>query len=499
MSKAIKLCEKGKVSQLRKLLSEQPELLNYVNQNGYTPLSSACENSEEECVKLLLELGANVNLGAKRITPIFTALLTGDKNIVKMLLDFSANPNERGPDGFSLIHYAVQKKSAGIVRKLLQTGSCDVNYPAEINSERALHFAAQSGDQQILKLLVNYDGIDLDVQDSVLNTPLWYAAQSDRKEAMEILLRKGAKINKQCKMGQTVAHLIFQKYAEGSRPDLAEMLEKFGADFGIVDRMGRTPSDLQQITLKRKEEQQRYALLQKEILAEEREARKREIQAIKEASWEVGPDLKIWLEDRDLGKVEKALGRKRLTLSKLLSLQDRQLKNILRFCETKDRVKFLEHLREYKTILKEQEEADYEIDELTINWLQEWGLECLLDRFKKKKITYQDIPRLNDTRIRMLAKGKSEDLRETLLEAVSLAREQIDEFDERAALLDEQDFAHQNHQEAEGPCTPRTTREAFQMIFCFIILLAIVAITLFIMFPTSDFVEPMTAKDYDEL
>ena len=80
----------------------------------------------------------------------------------------------------------------------MQTGSCDVNYPAEINSERALHFAAQSGDQQILKLLVNYDGIDLDVQDSVLNTPLWYAAQSDRKEAMEILLRKGAKINKQC-------------------------------------------------------------------------------------------------------------------------------------------------------------------------------------------------------------------------------------------------------------------------------------------------------------
>ena len=45
-------------------------------------------------------------------------------------------------------------------------------------------------------------------------------------------------------MGQTVAHLIFQKYAEGSRPDLAEMLEKFGADFGIVDRMGRTPSDV---------------------------------------------------------------------------------------------------------------------------------------------------------------------------------------------------------------------------------------------------------------
>ena len=46
--------------------------------------------------------------------------------------------------------------------------------------------------------------------------------------------------------------------------------------------------------------------------------------------------------------------------------------------------------------------------------------------------------------VRMLAKGESEDLRETLLEAVSLAREQIDEFDERAALLDEQDFDHRD-------------------------------------------------------
>lgn len=60
----------------------------------------------------------------------------------------------------------------------------DVDY----NGNTSLHYAAQNGHTEIIKLLLNVEGIDANCSDRKGNTPLHLAAQNGHKDAIIILL-----------------------------------------------------------------------------------------------------------------------------------------------------------------------------------------------------------------------------------------------------------------------------------------------------------------------
>lgn len=63
---------KSQVKIVRDFIKIVPDYLNLPNTNGYTALGNATNNNDEAMVELLLESGANVNLGILKIrrTPL---------------------------------------------------------------------------------------------------------------------------------------------------------------------------------------------------------------------------------------------------------------------------------------------------------------------------------------------------------------------------------------------------------------------------------------------
>ncbi|KAM8976863.1 ankyrin repeat and SOCS box protein 11 [Pelodytes ibericus] len=68
-------------------------------QNVGTPLYLACVHQRTDCVKKLLELGANVNCGKQRDSPLHAAARKSSEGIVKLLIDYGANVKYKNMDG----------------------------------------------------------------------------------------------------------------------------------------------------------------------------------------------------------------------------------------------------------------------------------------------------------------------------------------------------------------------------------------------------------------
>ncbi|NXB94774.1 ASB11 protein, partial [Vidua chalybeata] len=79
------------------LLAHEVDIDQEDPQHG-TPLYMACTYQRTECVKKLLELGANVNVGKRLDTPLHAAARKSSVEIVVLLTDYGANPKCRNAD-----------------------------------------------------------------------------------------------------------------------------------------------------------------------------------------------------------------------------------------------------------------------------------------------------------------------------------------------------------------------------------------------------------------
>ncbi|XP_068126896.1 ankyrin repeat and SOCS box protein 11 isoform X2 [Hyperolius riggenbachi] len=67
--------------------------------NQGTPLYLACTHQKPECVRKLLELGANVSRGKFLDTPLHAAVRKSNEEIVKVLIDYGANVKSKNMEG----------------------------------------------------------------------------------------------------------------------------------------------------------------------------------------------------------------------------------------------------------------------------------------------------------------------------------------------------------------------------------------------------------------
>ena len=88
--------------------------------------------------------------------------------------------------------------------------------------------------------LVRARRVDPDVRDRFRNTPLIVAAQNDRKRISVLLVKAGANLNAANARGNAALHYC---YAYGHF-DLAEFLERRGADVSVRNEAGVAPRDV---------------------------------------------------------------------------------------------------------------------------------------------------------------------------------------------------------------------------------------------------------------
>lgn len=152
---------------------------------GFTALSRCAYNGFEDCAKVLLVRGADVNQTEIGIYQGWTALHNAcyrkDPCMVALLLEHGADVSTRCRQYQALpIHEAAEKADAGIVSMLLQAGS-PVN-DQNVHGNTPLHLASRGGGLPVVKVLVEH-GADRSIVNTYGKTPpemCWYGSDASR-------------------------------------------------------------------------------------------------------------------------------------------------------------------------------------------------------------------------------------------------------------------------------------------------------------------------------
>uniref|UniRef100_A0A803VEC4 Ankyrin repeat domain 17 n=1 Tax=Ficedula albicollis TaxID=59894 RepID=A0A803VEC4_FICAL len=163
---------------------------------GISPLMLAAMNGHTAAVKLLLDMGSDINaqIETNRNTALTLACFQGRTEVVSLLLDRKANVEHRAKTGLTPLMEAASGGYAEVGRVLLDKGA-DVNAPPVPSSrDTALTIAADKGHYKFCELLISR-GAHIDVRNKKGNTPLWLAANGGHLDVVQLLVQAGADVD----------------------------------------------------------------------------------------------------------------------------------------------------------------------------------------------------------------------------------------------------------------------------------------------------------------
>jgi uncharacterized protein YndB with AHSA1/START domain len=117
----------GRVERLRELLDRDPELVETLSDDGFTPLHFACFSGSGEAVRLLVERKAPLERLAEasfaRVRPLGTAIFAGQPEAARILLEAGADPNGRDAGENHPLQAAEAKGHEELARLLREHGA----------------------------------------------------------------------------------------------------------------------------------------------------------------------------------------------------------------------------------------------------------------------------------------------------------------------------------------------------------------------------------------
>ncbi|KAK1790186.1 hypothetical protein P4O66_014104, partial [Electrophorus voltai] len=172
------------------------------------------------------QLAARDESGA---TPLHYAASRGHPCAIKLIVEVVGlhELNATDEEGNTPLHWAVQKGQRGSCAALLDLGAD----PNILNKSllSPLHLAVSLRHNDLVKHLLSYDQIDVNLEGDLGNTPLILAASVDNHEALCILHRNGAKLCRQNKLGHFPVHAA--AFA-GAKKSIEVVLQK-GEEVGL--------------------------------------------------------------------------------------------------------------------------------------------------------------------------------------------------------------------------------------------------------------------------
>uniref|UniRef100_A0A1B0AHI5 ANK_REP_REGION domain-containing protein n=1 Tax=Glossina pallidipes TaxID=7398 RepID=A0A1B0AHI5_GLOPL len=196
-----------------------PELLESVDEDGFTPLHLAVIQGNLAMVNLLLANKADVNAVDKEgHSVVHWATVCGEVAALRAVLAADANIAIPDINGGSPLHYAAQMCGAVYDGNLCQTNS----------SKLAM---------EILEILLSHPQCNVDVQDKDGRQPLLWAASAGSAKAVTALVKAGARVESADKDGLTALHCAASR---GHTECIDTLISLCGAPTDLIDANGCT-------------------------------------------------------------------------------------------------------------------------------------------------------------------------------------------------------------------------------------------------------------------
>ncbi|XP_056155818.1 transient receptor potential cation channel subfamily A member 1b [Lampris incognitus] len=193
---AYELSKKGDLALLESLVRKNPEVLSERDESGSSPLHHASAAGHVTLIQFI------------------TAVIDSEEI------------NSCDEQGSTPLHWAVERNQAESCRALLDMGA----NPNILNTAlmSPLHLAVSHGHNKLVELLLSYNTTDSDLQGDLGNTPVMLACSINNCEALSKLLKHGARLCQQNKLG----HFAIHAAAFAGAKTAMEVILKAGEEMG---------------------------------------------------------------------------------------------------------------------------------------------------------------------------------------------------------------------------------------------------------------------------
>nr|WP_315026186.1 ankyrin repeat domain-containing protein [uncultured Chryseobacterium sp.] len=147
------IARSGSVDEVKELMKQNPEVINQVNENGFSPLILACYRGNVEVAKFLIDHVKDVNYKSKEGTALAGLAVKYNRELAESLLKKNADPNIADTTGYTPLFWAVKFGNKELVELLLR-------YKADQSKKDSMgmtpfEYALQTNNKEIINLLKN--------------------------------------------------------------------------------------------------------------------------------------------------------------------------------------------------------------------------------------------------------------------------------------------------------------------------------------------------------
>ena len=145
------IARNGNVDELKKTMKQNPDIINSLNEQGFSPLILASYRGNVAMAIFLIKNVKDINGNSPMGTPLMAAVVKGNVEIVQALLENNANPNLTDAHGTTALIYAVQFKNVAIIKLLLNHKADKLKI--DDKGKTAFEYAVFSNNDEIINLL----------------------------------------------------------------------------------------------------------------------------------------------------------------------------------------------------------------------------------------------------------------------------------------------------------------------------------------------------------